>query len=151
MIPGSQRYATAIAAAKMISTASVMDLTNEDFEFVSGDQLWLISDRTRAKRCVESLVYGAIDVVGIPRFPAPAEFVAAAIALYVHPVNIQLACGMLDGLQTAEAVLQGIDDRMSAAELFVHTLRIRAGLFDLVDNAQKVGVATKRAGVAGVK
>src|SRR5262245_64800112 len=36
-------------------------------------------------------VYGTLDFVGYPRFPAPVEFIAAVIAYYVHPVNIQTA------------------------------------------------------------
>src|SRR5690606_40602203 len=50
------------------------------------------SDRSRARRCVEACVYGTLDFVGYPRFPAPVEFIAAVIAYYVHPVNIQTAC-----------------------------------------------------------
>src|SRR5438067_6813027 len=40
-----------------------------------------------ARRCVEACVYGTLDFVGYPRFPAPVEFIAAVIAYYVHPVN----------------------------------------------------------------
>src|SRR5204863_3870880 len=42
---------------------------------------------SRARRCVEACVYGTLDFVGYPRFPAPVEFIAAVIAYYVHPVN----------------------------------------------------------------
>src|SRR5260370_20134793 len=34
---------------------------------------------------------------GYPRFPAPVEFIAAVIAYYVHPVNIQTACLIMEG------------------------------------------------------
>src|SRR5690606_23406177 len=33
-----------------------------------------------ARRCVEACVYGTLDFVGYPRFPAPVEFIAAVIA-----------------------------------------------------------------------
>src|SRR5262245_61623947 len=55
------------------------------------------SDRSRARRCVEACVYGTLDFVGYPRFPAPVEFIAAVIAYYVHPVNIQTACLIMEG------------------------------------------------------
>src|SRR5207245_1986800 len=42
-------------------------------------------------------VYGTLDFVGYPRFPAPVEFIAAVIAYYVHPVNIQTACLIVIG------------------------------------------------------
>src|SRR5205823_588312 len=41
------------------------------------------TDRSRARRCVEACVYGTLDFVGYPRFPAPVEFIAAVIAYYV--------------------------------------------------------------------
>src|SRR5438477_3983537 len=36
-------------------------------------------------------LFRSLDFVGYPRFPAPVEFIAAVIAYYVHPVNIQTA------------------------------------------------------------
>src|SRR5206468_10949111 len=51
------------------------------------DALPISTDRSRARRCVEACVYGTLDFVGYPRFPAPVEFIAAVIAYYVHPVN----------------------------------------------------------------
>src|SRR4051794_36568998 len=56
-----------------------------------------VNDRSRARRCVEACVYGTLDFVGYPRFPAPVEFIAAVIAYYVHPVNIQTACLIMEG------------------------------------------------------
>src|SRR5438046_2261 len=35
---------------------------------------WIATDRSRARRCVEACVYGTLDFVGYPRFPAPVEF-----------------------------------------------------------------------------
>src|SRR5438128_5452642 len=35
----------------------------------------------RSRRCVEACVYGTLDFVGYPRFPAPVEFIAAVIAI----------------------------------------------------------------------
>src|SRR5690606_40661943 len=55
-------------------------------------KVWIATDRSRDRRCVEACVYGTLDFVGYPRFPAPVEFIAAVIAYYVHPVNIQTAC-----------------------------------------------------------
>src|SRR5207237_2135431 len=63
----------------------------------SSDLVWIATDRSRARRCVEACVYGTLDFVGYPRFPAPVEFIAAVIAYYVHPVNIQTACLIMEG------------------------------------------------------
>src|SRR5205814_478464 len=61
------------------------------------NKVWIATDRSRARRCVEACVYGTLDFVGYPRFPAPVEFIAAVIAYYVHPVNIQTACLIMEG------------------------------------------------------
>src|SRR4051794_41347088 len=72
--------------------SAVLDLTEDDFDFLTSNKVWIATDRSRARRCVEACVYGTLDFVGYPRFPAPVEFIAAVIAYYVHPVNIQTAC-----------------------------------------------------------
>src|SRR5207244_8891786 len=75
-----------------IQASAVLDLTEDDFDFLTSNKVWIATDRSRARRCVEACVYGTLDFVGYPRFPAPVEFIAAVIAYYVHPVNIQTAC-----------------------------------------------------------
>src|SRR5437667_4015614 len=88
----SVRFQTALASIKLIQASAVLDLTEDDFDFLTSNKVWIATDRSRARRCVEACVYGKLDFVGYPRFPAPVEFIAAVIAYYVHPVNIQTAC-----------------------------------------------------------
>src|SRR5206468_9030260 len=73
-------------------------------------------DRSRARRCVEACVYGTLDFVGYPRFPAPVEFIAAVIAYYVHPVNIQTACLIMEGAEFTENIINGVERPVKAAE-----------------------------------
>src|SRR5690606_196550 len=84
-------------------------------------------DRSRARRCVEACVYGTLDFVGYPRFPAPVEFIAAVIAYYVHPVNIQTACLIMEGAEFTEKIINGVERPVKAAELFAFILRVGAG------------------------
>src|SRR5439155_19636345 len=77
-----------------------------------------LTDRSRARRCVEACVYGTLDFVGYPRFPAPVEFIAAVIAYYVHPVNIQTACLIMEGAEFTENIINGVERPVKAAELF---------------------------------
>src|SRR5258708_24981872 len=70
---------------------------------------------------------GTLDFVGYPRFPAPVEFIAAVIAYYVHPVNIQTACLIMEGAEFTENIINGVERPVKAAELFAFTLRVRAG------------------------
>src|SRR5437588_736039 len=85
------------ASIKLIQASAVLDLTEDDFDFLTSNKVWIATDRSRARRCVEACVYGTLDFVGYPRFPAPVEFIAAVIAYYVHPVNIQTACLIMEG------------------------------------------------------
>src|SRR5882672_7804597 len=116
----SVRFQTALASIKLIQASAVLDLTGDDFDFLTSNQVWIATDRSRARRCVEACVSGTLDFVGYPRFPAPVEFIAAVIAYYVHPVNIQ----------TASLI-------MEAAELFAFTLRVRAGNTDVLTDAEE--------------
>src|SRR5690554_7062405 len=93
----SVRFQTALASIKLIQASAVLDLTEDDFDFLTSNKFWIATDRSRARRCVEACVYGTLDFVGYPRFPAPVEFIAAVIAYYVHPVNIQTACLIMEG------------------------------------------------------
>src|SRR5205823_4430470 len=98
---------------------------------------WIATDRSRARRCVEACVYGTLDFVGYPRFPAPVEFIAAVIAYYVHPVNIQTAFLIMDGAEFMENNINGVERPVKAAALFSFTLRVRAGNTDVHTDAEE--------------
>src|SRR5947208_191364 len=85
-----------------------MVLIKLDFDFLTSNKVWIATDRSRARRCVEACVYGTLDFVGYPRFPAPVEFIAAVIAYYVHPVNIQTACLIMEGAEFTENIINGV-------------------------------------------
>src|SRR5947207_1952702 len=76
----SVRFQTALASIKLIQASAVLDLTEDDFDFLTSNKVWIATDRFRARGCVEACVYGTLDFVGYPRFPAPVEFIAAVIA-----------------------------------------------------------------------
>src|SRR5438094_4905849 len=73
----SVRFQTALASIKLIQASAVLDLTEDDFDFLTSNKVWIATDRSRARRCVEACVYGTLDFVGYPRFPSPVEFIAA--------------------------------------------------------------------------
>src|SRR5437870_1658416 len=73
--------------------------------------------------------------VSATRFPAPVEFIAAVIAYYVHPVNIQTACLIMEGAEFTENIINGVERPVKAAELFAFTLRVRAGNTDVLTDA----------------
>src|SRR5438046_10313426 len=91
----SVRFQTALASIKLIQASAVLDLTEDDFDFLTSNKVWIATDRSRARRCVEACVYGMLDFVGYPRFPAPVEMISAVVAYYVHPVNIHTPCRIM--------------------------------------------------------
>lgn len=129
-------FATSVAALRQIQESAVLDLTQEDFDFLIGEKIWLATDRNRARRCIEACVYGTLDFVGYPRFPAPVEFISAVIAYYVHPVNVQTACLIMEGAEFTENIIQGVERPVKASELFAYTLRVKAGFKDCVRDAE---------------
>src|SRR2546427_10935955 len=85
------------------ATTEIYTLSLHDaLPILTSNKVWIATDRSRARRCVEACVYGTLDFVGYPRFPAPVEFIAAVIAYYVHPVNIQTACLIMEGAEFTE-------------------------------------------------
>src|SRR5256714_15352595 len=105
----SVRFQTALASIKLIQASAVLDLTEDDFDFLARNKVWIATDRSRARRCVEACVYGTLAFVGSPRFSAPVEFIAAVIAYSVHPVNIQPAWLIMDGAAFTVNIIDGVD------------------------------------------
>src|SRR2546423_960703 len=85
----SVRFQTALASIKLIQASAVLDLTEDDFDFLTSNKVWIAIVRFCVRCCVEVFFYGTLDFLGYPRFPALVEFIAAVISYYFHPVNIQ--------------------------------------------------------------
>src|SRR5262245_65643014 len=47
------RFQTALASIKLIQASAVLDLTEDDFDFLTSNKVWIATDRSRARRCVE--------------------------------------------------------------------------------------------------
>src|SRR2546430_14057613 len=88
----SVRFQPALAAIKLIQSSAGVDLTEDDFDFLTSNKVWIATDRSRARRCVEACVYGTLDFVGYPRFPAPVEFIVFFFNYYVPPDIIPFPC-----------------------------------------------------------
>src|SRR5260370_38305023 len=88
----SVRFQTALASIKLIQASAVLDLTEDDFDFLTTHKVWIPTDRPRARRCFEACVYRPPAFSGYPPFPPPVEVIPSAIPHHVHPVNIQPAC-----------------------------------------------------------
>src|SRR5260370_446538 len=105
----SVRFQTALASIKLIQASAVLDLTEDDFDFLTSNKFWIATDRSRARRCVEACVYCTLDFVGYARFPAPVEFIAAVIAYYAHPTNSQTASLIMDSTGYTVNIINGVE------------------------------------------
>jgi hypothetical protein len=141
------RYSTALASIKMVKEASLLALEESDYEFLTQENPWVSTDRGRARRCVEAATFGALDFVGFPRVEAPAEFIAGVIAYYVHPMNMQSACLIMEGAEWSENTINGTSRPVKSNELFCHVLRVRAGYLGSVDGADKALATEVKLGV----
>lgn len=121
------RFCVACESIKLVEDAGLLDLTPQDFDFLVLGKPWVANERSRVRQVVEAAVYGTLDYLGLPRFQVPAEFVAASIAYYVHPVNMMVACTVMNGVEWSENIIHGIERPVRAQELFAMVVRIRAG------------------------
>src|SRR5437868_10955949 len=45
----SVRFQTALASIKLIQASAVLDLTEDDFDFLTSNKVWIATDRSRAR------------------------------------------------------------------------------------------------------
>src|SRR5690606_26703283 len=120
-----------------IQASAGWDLTEDDFDFLTSNKVWMATDRSRARPCVQARTYGTREHVGYPRLPAPDDFIASVSAYYLHPVNIQAACVSMDGAEFTENIINGVEPPVKAAEVLAFTLRVREGTTDVLTDAEE--------------
>ena len=78
--------------------------------------------------------FGTLELIGLNRFDLPAEYVAAMIAMFVHPSNVMVACRWLDtgGTRTADAM--GNPNIASQNNEPIHASQIFALVIQILDN-----------------
>lgn len=69
----------------------------DELELVKQDISWTGNNRVSVTRTIDSLMYGTMDCLGLPRFEVPAEYIAAAIVQFCHPINYMVACRWMEG------------------------------------------------------
>src|SRR5947209_5407959 len=96
----SVRFQTALASIKLIQASAVLDLTEDDFDFLTSNKVWIATDRSRARRCVEACVYGTLDFVGYPRFPQRIFLMSSLMLLLVWLIFFMVLIKLLPILGT---------------------------------------------------
>lgn len=142
------RYRNAIGSLKLIAESGALALDKQELAFLTGEKLWVSNERELARKCIEAVVYGGLDVLGMPRLKVPAEFVAVAIAMFVHPNNMRTACMFFEGVSSVENMINDVEMPLSPHQLFAFVIQILGGDLISVDSQQKF--LDKKAQLLGV-
>ena len=66
-------------------------------------------NRGKVRQTLDVLAYGTLDLLGLPRFPLPAEYIACVIVVFVQPVNIMTACRWMERAESAATMAGGAE------------------------------------------
>src|SRR2546426_10577087 len=114
----SVRFQTALASIKLIQASAVLDLTEDDFDFLTSNKVWIATDRSRARRCVEACVYGTLDFVGYPRFPALLGLLLPSLVILFIPSKFKPPVSLLKALNLRKNLFMAFSVRFKALEWF---------------------------------
>lgn len=70
----------------------LQNVDKERFELLMSPGPWTTIDRSDVRVAFDAILFGTLDSMGLPRFTLPCEYVAAAIAKFVSPVNVMTMC-----------------------------------------------------------
>lgn len=125
MLEGRVSYAVAVNCMTLIKDGAVNDafealgIIPEDFDLVCSNIPYIGADRSRVTNVLNSLIWGTLDVVGLPRIEVPTEFIASVLSVFVSPSNLAVACRWMESGHTAEDLVAGGSlEPVTARQLF---------------------------------
>src|SRR5438445_7755293 len=83
----SVRFQTALASIKLIQASAVLDLTEDDFDFLTSNKVWIATDRSRKK--IEIILDRKSGSAGMPRPISYAVFCLKKKKKYKKSMYIQ--------------------------------------------------------------
>ena len=110
-----------IQTTPLVDVAKSYGVLLEDLQLISQPQLWgLAGDKIRITTTLQAMVYGSLEIMGIPRIEVPAEYIAGWICAIVAPINRMSACAMFDRPRPAEALATGEEgvEGITGSQLF---------------------------------
>ena len=149
----SLTYTTAIGAMKLIERGSTtgdlaaLGVSDADWALTTGENPWCAADRHRVRATLDALTYGSMDLAGVPRFPVPAEYLAAILTVFVHSSNRMVASRWAERTETASELAShaGLDAERCTAEQ-IYSLCIQLASAEQAQLARKAfEAATNRA------
>ena len=86
-----------LAEGGAAQTLAALGTSKDDWKVVAGDRPWVSTDVALVREVLDAITVGSMAMIGMPRVEVSAEYVAAVIAVIVHPVNINHACFLYEG------------------------------------------------------
>src|SRR6478752_4136428 len=108
----SVRFQTALASIKLIQASAVLDLTEDDFDFLTSNEVWIATDRSRARRCDEACVYGTLDFVGSPRLRDTVELLLPSLLIMFIPSTFKRPVSSWKALNLRKTLLMASSVRL---------------------------------------
>src|SRR5438477_8803461 len=88
----SVRFQTALASIKLIQASAVLDLTEDDFDFLTSNKVWIATDRSRARRCVEACVLVRRNLVDTLAFLVLLGLLLPSLLFMFIPLTFKRPC-----------------------------------------------------------
>lgn len=107
----------------------------DQLQLVTGQLPWQLNERNIVVRTLDLLMFGTMDILSLPRFEVPAEYVAATIAMFVSPSNIMVACRWMESSQ-ASADLLGNPASTSQNTSYITSTQLFALVLQLANDGQ---------------
>lgn len=105
-------------------------LTKDEYATLTDPLAWIAPDRQVVERVLNVITYGTMDAIGVTRFPVSAEYLAAIIATFVHPCNLQISCAWSARSQSNDQLADNspelAGETATPAQLFALCLMIHA-------------------------
>jgi len=108
---------------------AMVGISQDDFNTAVGNTPWIGSQRNRVVQTLKSMMFLSTDNLGFPRFRLPAEYIAGAIATWVSPCNLHIACHALANVPSAQDLAKGqkqVMDECSPEQLFALVVQLYA-------------------------
>src|SRR5256884_4196731 len=67
LFPYTTLFRSALASIKLIQASAVLDLTEDDFDFLTSNKVWIATDRSRARQKIEIILDRKSGSAGMPR------------------------------------------------------------------------------------
>src|SRR5690348_1146884 len=108
----SVRFQTALASIKLIQASAVLDLTEDDFDFLTSNKVWIATDRSRARRCFRVSVLGRLNFLGSPGFLLLVSFIVPSLLIMFIPSTFKRPVSSWKALNLRKTLLMASSVRL---------------------------------------